>query len=74
MTRDRLERAVLLYYLVESPYTNLRVTEEVKDAAFRWANKVLEGSQSSREEVLASILQEAALSESLGKASPVGEE
>jgi hypothetical protein len=66
ITRDRLERAAFLSYLLESSYTNLGVPEEVKEAAFRWACRVLEDSQSSREEILASIVHEAALSSSLG--------
>lgn len=66
-TQDRLDRAVIIWYLCEkTPYADFGVPEGVREEAFRWACRVLEGSQSSREEILASLFQEAALSNSLG--------
>lgn len=65
MTRDRLERATLVWALLQSPNSNLDVPQEILEDAFKWACRVLGGSSSSREELLTSILQEAALSATL---------
>jgi len=65
-TQDRLDRAVIIWYLCENHYADFEVPEGVREEAVRWACRVLEGSQSSKEEILASLFQEAALSNSLG--------
>lgn len=55
-----------MWALLQSPNSNLDVPQEILEDAFKWACRVLGGSSFSREDLLASILQEAALSATLG--------